>query len=659
MTTRNLEETPRFSAWSFPEVLALLTALGVALYFRFVHMETTWMSLDQSTLLKLAMDIGSGRRFPRVANQSSAGLAHPALPVYLYAIPLALTHQILSAAYLTALLNSISVGISYLFARRFLGRAPALIFLSLYAASPWSVHFSRLIWNPVMIPFFATLALWLLTEAISGNRRFLIWIGVACTLMGVFHSHLASMALLISIGTTWLFFYRQVRFKGFAVSLLLVALSFLPYALSQPTLWLLLTGTASGETAKVNLSPFLLAGDLVSARGLFLATGIWKAVENLLRGWLWFSLVWLGILTLRCLPKARQGSISSAQAARIVLFLWIAGPLVALIRHTHYLQHHYLLFLYPAAYLAMASALTDVGVALHRLISPRFSRLRQIGPIIGVGGLVLIFASLSGWSLFVSNAVLRQEQSQTCFQEQHVRAAVNTIRAELDRSSIRDLVILSDGIDASYSTFGFINAFLPPHISVRFTRLGNGLSVPAAPTLYFVAGEDIRTLAMLDRIGYPLRLLDVSPCGVWKFYVTTQAWSFTGGSSRPIAEWANGLQLWGYQIERAVRGDNLALTTFWKVRAERPLNWDYFFFHLFSPEAVFISQMDGPGVSSPYWREGDWLILLTTLPIPGDAPPGPYEIYCGLYSVPSLERIPVVAGDATDNRLHLTTIWIP
>jgi len=659
MITRSSEKTPRFGAWSFPEVLALLTALGVVLYFRFVHIETTWMSPDQSTLLKLAMDISSGKRFPLVANQSSAGLAHPALPVYLYALPLAITHQILSAAGLTALLNSISVGVGYLFARRFLGRADALIFLSLYAASPWSVHFSRMIWNPVMIPFFATVALWLLTEAVSGNRHFLIWVGVALSLIGIFHSHLVSVTLLVSIGATWILFHRQVEFKGFGASLLLVVLSFLPYILSQPPPWRFLTGTMSGETAKANLSPFLLAGDLVSARGLFLATGIWKAVENLLRGWLWFSLVWLGIFTLRCAPKAWQGSLPSDQATRIILFLWITGPLIALIRHTHYLQHHYLLFLYPAAYLAMASALKDVGVTLHRLVSSRFPGLRRIGPTIGGGGLVLVFAGLSGWSLLVSNTVLRQEQAQTCFQGQHVQAAMNIIRDELDRSSIHDLVILSDGMDASYSTFGFINAFLPPDISVRFTRLGNGLPVPSASTLYFVAGEDTRTSAMLDKIGRPLRLLDVSPCGIWKFYITTEAWSFTEASSRPIAEWVNGLQLWGYRIERAVRGDSLALTTFWKVRAERPLNWDYFFFHLFSPEAVFISQMDGPGVSSPYWRKGDWLILLTTLPIPGDAPPGPYEIYCGLYSVPGLERIPVVAGDATDNRLHLTTVWIP
>jgi len=659
MTKGNSDRTSFFGTWSLPEILTLLVALGVAFYFRLAHIETTWMSPDQSTLLRLAIDISNGKRFPLVANQSSVGLAHPALPVYLYAIPLAFTHQILSAACLTAVLNSVSVGLGYLFARRFLGRAAALIFLSLYAASPWSVHFSRLIWNPAIIPFFATVALWLLSASVSGDSRSAIWIGFTLALIGVFHSHLISLTLLVGIGAIWLLFHRRVRFRAPAASLLLIALSFLPYVLAQPDFRLLLTGTGMGKTAQVNMASFLLAGDLVSARGLFLAIGDWKIAENFLRGWLWFSLAWLGGLTLRRLQEAWRGSLSVSQASRIVLFFWIFGPLVALIRHTHYLQHHYLLFLYPAAYLAMASVLEDMGVALYRIISLRFPRMRRIGFVINTGGLALILASFSGWSLFVSSAVLRQEQAQTCPQERHVRAATDAIRAELEGSSIRDLVILSDGIDASLSTFGFIEAFLPSDISIRFTLLGNGLPVPPAPALYFVAGEDTRTSEVLDEVGRPLSFLDVGPCGVWKLYVISQPPAFAESSSKPMAEWANGLQLWGYRIERAVRGDSLILTTFWKAQAERPLNWDYFFFHLFSPEGVFISQMDGPGVSSPYWRKGDGLILFVTLPIPGNGSPGSYEIYCGLYSVPSLERIPIVTGQAADHRLFLTQVWIP
>ncbi|RME33104.1 MAG: hypothetical protein D6793_10205, partial [Thermoflexia bacterium] len=264
-----------------------------------------------------------------------------------------------------------------------------------------------------------------------------------------------------------------------------------------------------------------------------------------------------------------------------------------------------------------------------------------------------------GWSLFVSSAVLQQEQLQVCPQERQIRAAVDAIRTNIRLFQARDLVVLSDGIDASYSTFGFIGRLLPEDISLRFNRLGDGVPVPETPALYLVAGEDPRTIDVLDRIGHLLKTWDVGSCGKWRLYATPGGLSFANGAPEPIGKWANGLQLWGYQVEKATPGESLILTTFWKATAERPLQWDHFFFHLFSPSGQFISQMDGPGVSSPYWRVGDWLILLTTLPLPADAPPGRYEIYCGLYSWPDLERIPLVAGEGTDNRLHLAEVQIP
>lgn len=640
------------------EGLALLAALGIATYLRLAHIDTTWMSPDQSALISLAMDIGSGKKFPLVANLSSVGLVHPVLPVYLYAVPLALTHQVISAAWLTALLNIFSLGIGYLYARQFLGRSASLIFLGLYTASPWSVHFSRLIWNPVMIPFFAALALWLLTISVTRNPHFIPVIGTALALMAIFHSHLISLPLLVGVGTIWLLFHRRLKLWWVAIALLLVSLSFLPYWLAQPNLRSL-SGLATGETVQFNLAPFLIAGDLASGRGLFLATGGWKTAENLLRGWLWVSIAWLGAYTLRYGREAWRGSISAPQAARIVLFFWIVSPLLALLYQRHYLQHHYFLPLYPAVYLAMAALVKDIGVLLRSFLLAQASLGNCMWPVTRTGGVVLLLGSTLGWSLVVSTAILRQEQLQTCPQERQIRSVVDEIRVHINLLGAHNLVVLSDGIDASYSTLGFIGRLLPENISIRFTRLGEGLLVPMTPALHVVAGENPRTTALLDQIGVLLKVWDVGPCGQWRLYATPGGLSFASGDSEPVGEWANGLQLWGYQIEHIAPGENLVLTTFWRATAESPLEWDHFFFHLFSPSGQFISQMDGPGVSSPYWHKGDWLILFTTLPLPKDILPGRYEIYCGLYTWPGLERIPVIAGEATDNRLRLTEAQIP
>ncbi len=640
--------------FSIGEGLILLIALSAAGYFRFVHIDTTWMSPDQSTLLSLAMDIGSGKRFPLIANQSSAGLAHPVLPVYLYAFPLALTHRVISAAYLTAFLNILSVGIGYFYARRFLGWSASLIFLALYALSPWSVHFSRLIWNPVMIPFFAMLALWLLTTSVTESPSFATRIGTAFALIGIFHSHLVSLNLLAGIGAIWLLFHRQYKFIWMAAVILLTGFSFVPYLWAQPILTL-----ATGEPARLNLAPILIAGDLVSARGLFTANEGWETIETLLREWLWVSLVWLGIVTLWYSREAWKNSIPAPQTSRIILFFWITGPLVALIYHRHYLQHHYFLFLYPAVYLAMAALVEDLGSYLHKFLLRLPFRMQRVWPVIGRGGLILLLGALSVWGFLASRATLRQERFQTCLQEQHIRAAIEVIRENADRLQIRNLVVLSDGIDALDSTFGFIGSFLPSDLSIRFTRLRDGVLLPRAPTLYFVSGEDAYTEAILSQAGRLLAMLDVSPCGKWKFYMTPGGLSFVSEASGPIGAWENSLQLWKYQVEKANRGESLMLITFWKVDTDHPLSWDHFFFHLVSEQEQVISQVDGPGVSSPYWREGDWLILFTPLPLPADTPTGSYKVYCGLYSWPNLKRIPVITGPATDNRLYLTEVRLP
>ncbi|MBC7228399.1 MAG: hypothetical protein H5T61_14405 [Thermoflexales bacterium] len=490
------------------EKLVLLVALGIATYFRLVRIDTTWMSPDQSTLLSLAMDIASGERFPLVANQSSAGFAHPALPVYLYAFPILLTHQVVSAAVLTALLNVLSVGIGYLYARRYLGQSASLVFLALYTLSPWSVHFSRLIWNPVIIPFFAALALCLLTVLVTGDQRFVVWVGIALALIGMFHSHLVSLSLIIAVGAIGLLFHRRIRIWWAAIAFLFIALSFAPYVEAQTASFPLRVPT--GEPVQVNIAPFLIAGDLISARGLFLAVEGWKTAEILLRGWLWISIIWLGLITLRYGRKAWENSISAPQSSRIVLFFWIIGPLVALTYHRHYLQHHYFLFLYPAAYLAMAALVEDLGVCLDKFLLPRLpTKTRQIYPIIGKSVLMLLLGVVSFWSFLVSRSTLRQEWAQTCLQERHVRAAVEVIRDNIEQLQIPNLVVLSDGIDALSSTFGFISALLPSDLSIRFVRIGNGILVPRAPALYFVAGRDEPTEALLSQAGRLLSVLEL------------------------------------------------------------------------------------------------------------------------------------------------------
>jgi hypothetical protein len=83
----------------------------------------------------------------------------------------------------------------------------------------------------------------------------------------------------------------------------------------------------------------------------------------------------------------------------------------------------------------------------------------------------------------------------------------------------------------------------------------------------------------------------------------------------------------------------------------------HFFNHLVRlPDGRLISQEDGPGVHTPYLREGDRFITRFLIPVPADAPAGRYEIRVGLYSLQSLERVTLTGGG---DSLPVATLELP
>jgi hypothetical protein len=136
--------------------------------------------------------------------------------------------------------------------------------------------------------------------------------------------------------------------------------------------------------------------------------------------------------------------------------------------------------------------------------------------------------------------------------------------------------------------------------------------------------------------------------------------------SNPMrANFGNQIDLIGYDLDtREVRaGDTLELTLYWQARARA--NEDYTVFaHVVDEEGRIWAQDDSHPVRGDYptsfWEAQEVVADTYTLTVPGDMPPGEYELEVGLYLASSLERLPILdeEGQVLDNRVIVSTLAV-
>jgi hypothetical protein len=105
-------------------------------------------------------------------------------------------------------------------------------------------------------------------------------------------------------------------------------------------------------------------------------------------------------------------------------------------------------------------------------------------------------------------------------------------------------------------------------------------------------------------------------------------------------------------------GGRISLTIYWQ--AMRSMEEDYIVFvHLLGPGGELIAQHDGPPLDGLYptseWVVDDIFTQRVVLDAPSDVPAGQYDLLTGMYSYPSLERLPV-SGDRPYARDGL--VWL-
>jgi len=190
-----------------------------------------------------------------------------------------------------------------------------------------------------------------------------------------------------------------------------------------------------------------------------------------------------------------------------------------------------------------------------------------------------------------------------------------------------------------------------------------GLVYPApgrAATVVVLLREDDRTLPALQRtrpdgaIAWTLADGYGRPYAVAYHLPASSTPAPTPG--RPVdATFAGAARLLGYSLDREAiaPGESLELTLFWQALV--PLPQDYTaFVHLlgdYNPAtkgpvwAGHDNQPDAGRYPTATWQPGEVILDVHPLAVPADAPPGDYSIEAGLYLLATLERLPAISSD--------------
>lgn len=132
-----------------------------------------------------------------------------------------------------------------------------------------------------------------------------------------------------------------------------------------------------------------------------------------------------------------------------------------------------------------------------------------------------------------------------------------------------------------------------------------------------------------------------------------------GGLTPLQADFGDEIGLRGYRVEGDLRpGGQLRVTYAWHARSQ-PTAIYAVFNHLLAADGSMAAQADGwpqgGRMLTTQWQAGEYVEDSYSLPIPPDAPPGPYTLYVGLYDAATSERQPAFLDGQRlpDDRLNV------
>lgn len=197
------------------------------------------------------------------------------------------------------------------------------------------------------------------------------------------------------------------------------------------------------------------------------------------------------------------------------------------------------------------------------------------------------------------------------------------------------------------------------------------LDRPARPFTYIVDvlldQQTLDKLAALYPEGHRESFIMSQPPPAWPLYGAFQVPAGAAAVPPPhttSATFGQTIRLIGYWLEpaHAHPGDTLTLTLYWQAITSPPGDY-HAFVHLHVPgEAQPTAQSDAPPCNGKYpttrWASSEIVTDKHTLTVPPDFGADAVNLAVGMYTWPTLERLPVTGVDSPDDRFHLPDLPI-
>lgn len=623
-----LTRPTRAERWLLAAILLLAALL------RLVRPGLSEFKRDEAQIVLLAAEVAEGRLLSLTGTASSQGLPNPPLANYVYAVPLHLWRDPLSAVLFTGLLNVVAVWLGWRLARRYGGAGAGLAAALLLASSPWLVFFSRKVWQPSLFPFFALLWFETGTRALVEERR---WALVA---------HLALLAALVllqygaivcvPVTAVALGVYRRRVDRR---ALLLGLLS--AFALSAPFIgyllrdWRAVVGALAGVgegAGRIDGSVFQIWWRLVTGANIAALAG--SSAPQLERSLpLRTPVEWmLGGSTVLAAGYAlwrwvRYSHAPASHAAGLAV-VWAAAPLVLFTYHTMPLQLHYLLAAVPVA------GILCLVWALRALVGRKSRWLRTLA----WGSMMML-----GLAQAVTSVALLAHLGRQATPGGYGMPLSYPRQAARDAAGIGEPVVVASAGDTAAFAEGpaVLSAVLgrTPHRLVDGTR--TALWPAGGGSLIATEGAEA-ALRLYARAGAlrTQRLVEARP-GEAGYLVA----SIAADALLPIAQsaegrYAHGVSLLGYSVEGLLApGGIVDWTIAWQVSGPGadPTASYHITNQLQDASGARVAQADSGTLPTRGWAVGDRVVQTYTLAIPREAGEGPYTMRVAFYTYPELQ----------------------
>lgn len=634
---------------------AWLASLVLGCYLRWSRLEITEFGGDQFAALYMAQRIRDGLELPLAGAGSSVGAPFGPGEYYLMVIPLLFSDAPEVASLFVSTLGLVAGVVFSILVWRYFGAFAGVATMALYATAPWAVYFTRKIWTPDTLPFFAAVVVALLVEALANRRRWTLPAALLVLGMAI-QVHLSAVVLVPVVALAFLLFWRRVRLLELLVGGVLLALPQLPYlnyilrGRSESAGFL--AGAAS-QPVTVELRSLDYFQTLVSGIGFPDAVGV-----QLLSEQLGSSLPWAGILLAfafwggvavsvwEVARAVRRRNVGRRATFLVIALLWCLVPPLLLIAHPITIFLRYFLFILPVCYLFPALFLATVAKLGRRaLAEPASSAEAGLRRYLPAGASVALLAlTVAGNALLVENVqaalaagrVSLVDGKKDFFSPPLVRDSrelANRLRAIA--SPDRELVLF--GYEAG-SPLEYIDDW---QMAVRFMDKADQLLVPDKPVRMvflphtFAAADLAQRLGARERTDLSLsippgneqtRIFDVDPGDL------SRTQDFVHLTDEQILP--NGLQLLSYAVEN-VGEREFDLLTVWQLVAP---DWAYrfplynSFVHLYDLSG---RQLDVYGEvelsGSPTWKDRELLVIKSHVVAGEPIPRGLYRVDMGVY----------------------------